>query len=52
VILHVADVSGLTTEEQRDSYSVNGQVYGHLTWHPAQAQPDVTTGGGETGGRP
>ena len=52
VVLHVAEASGLTAEEQRDSYSVHGQVYGHLTWHPARAHPGVITVGGETGGRP
>lgn len=33
VLLHVGDASGLSEEERRDSYTVNGQVYVHLAWH-------------------
>lgn len=33
VLLHVGDISGLSEDERRDSYTVNGQVYVHLSWH-------------------
>lgn len=33
VVLYVADASDLSEEERRDSYTVNGQVYVHVSWH-------------------
>ncbi len=32
VALHVGDASGLSEDERRDSYTVNGQVYLRLSW--------------------
>jgi hypothetical protein len=32
VVLHVGDASGLSEDERRDSYTVHGQMYLHLSW--------------------
>ena len=32
VVLHVGDASGLSDEERRQSYEVNGQLYFRLSW--------------------